>query len=93
VLDLIEEFRQQVVDRTIFGMLGKGSEINIDEEGLLDDKTRKIIAQKIFERLAGEERYGGMKQKIKTIMMKQAQAIASYVRGDRAFYKPFVGGW
>ena len=34
-----------------------------------------------------------MKQKIKTIMMKQAQAIASYVRGDRAFYKPFVGGW
>jgi len=93
VLDLIEEFRQQVVDRVIFGMLGKGSEIKVDEEGRLDEKTRKAVAQRVFERLDGEERYAGMKQKIKTIMMKQAQAIASFVRGDRPAYKPFVGGW
>lgn len=93
VLDLIEEFRQQVVDRVIFGMLGKGSDIKVDDEGKLDEKTRKTIAQKFFERLDGEERYSGMKQKLRTIMLKQAQAVASFVRGDRPVYKPFVGGW
>lgn len=93
VLDLIEEFRQQVVDRVVFGMLGKGSELKVDEEGKLEDKTRKLLAQKVLERLDGDERYGGMKQKIKTIMIKQAQAVASFLRGDRPTYQPFVGGW
>lgn len=93
VLDLIEEFRQQVVDRAIFAMLGKGSEIRVDEEGMLDEKTRKTIAQRVFERLEADERYEGMKHKIKTILLKQAQAIAGFVRGDRGTYKPFVGGW
>ena len=93
VLDLIEEFRQQVTDRVIFGMLGKGSEITVDEEGMLEETARKQIAQKIFERLESEERYEGMKHKIRTIMFKQAQAIASFARGDRSIYKPFIGGW
>ncbi|NWF91383.1 MAG: CRISPR-associated endonuclease Cas1 [Syntrophaceae bacterium] len=93
VLDLIEEFRQQVVDRAIFALVGKGRDIAINEEGMLDDKSRKMIAQKVFERLDGDERYEGMKQKVKTILVKQAQAVASFLRGDRSVYKPFVGSW
>jgi len=93
VFDLIEEFRQQVVDRVIFGMVGKGSELKVNAEGLLEDKTRRLIAQKIFDRLEAEERYEGVKHKLKTILLKQAQAIASFVRGDRPVYKPFVGSW
>lgn len=93
VLDLIEEFRQQVVDRAVFAMIGKGSEISVNEEGMLEEKSRRGIAQKVFERLDGDERYEGMKQKIKTILLKQAQAIASFLRGDRGGYKPFVGSW
>lgn len=93
VLDLIEEFRQQVVDRGIFALIGKGTEISVNEEGLLEEKSRKVIAQKVFERLDSEERYEGMKQKVKTIMLKQAQAIGSFLRGDRMNYKPFVGSW
>lgn len=93
VLDLIEEFRQQIVDRAILAMTGKGTEITVNEEGMLDEKVRKAIALKVFDRLDGDERYDGMKQKIRTIMLKQAQAIASFVRGDRPGYKPFVGSW
>ncbi len=93
VLDLIEEFRQQVVDRAIIALLGKGTEISVNEEGMLEEKSRKAIAQKIFERLDGEERFEGMKHKIKTIMLKQAQGIGSFLRGDRNVYKPFVGSW
>lgn len=93
VLDLIEEFRQTIVDRCVFGMLGKGSEIKVDEEGMLVDKTKKTLAQKIFERLEGEERYEGVKHKLKTIILKQAQAIGSFLRGDRPGYRPFVASW
>ncbi len=93
VLDLIEEFRQQIVDRSILALIGKGTEISVNEEAMLDEKSRKTIAQKIFERLDAEERYEGMKQKLKTITLKQAQAIASFLRGDRGIYKPFVGSW
>lgn len=93
VFDLVEEFRQQVVDRVVFGTFGKGSEIKVNEEGRLDERSRKTLAQKIFGRLDSEENYAGMKQKIKTIMLRQAQAIAAYVRGERPLYKPFVGGW
>lgn len=93
VLDLIEEFRQQIVDRAILAMSGKGTDITVNEEGMLEEKVRKVIALKVFERLDGDERYEGMKQKIRTIMLKQAQAVASFVRGDRPGYKPFVGSW
>ncbi|MFN3660512.1 MAG: CRISPR-associated endonuclease Cas1 [Brevinematales bacterium] len=93
VLDLIEEFRQQVVDKTVFGLLGKGSEIAVDAEGMLVDKTKRRLAEKLFEKLDTVERYEGMKQRVKTIILKQAQAIASYVRGDRPVYRPFVGSW
>lgn len=93
VLDLIEEFRQQIVDRTVFGLLGKGSEFEVDQEGLLVDKIRKRIAQKLFERLDSEERYEGAKHRLRTILLKQAQALATYLRGDRPLYRPFVGSW
>lgn len=93
VLDLIEEFRQHIVDRAILAMSGKGTDITVNEEGMLEEKVRKIIALKVFERLDGDERYEGMKQKIRTIMLKQAQAVAGFVRGDRPWYKPFVGSW
>ncbi len=93
VLDLIEEFRQPIVDRSIFALVGKGTEISLDSESMLEEKSRKVIAQKVFERLDSEERYEGMKQKLRTIMLKQAQAIASYLRGDRNVYKPYVGSW
>lgn len=93
VFDLIEEFRQPVIDRAIFAMIGKGSDIIVDDNGMLEDKSKKSIATKVFERLADNERYEGMKQKLKTIMIKQAQAIASFLRGDRTVYKPFICGW
>ncbi len=92
VLDLIEEFRQPIVDRAIFSMLGKGTEIEVDDAGMLKDKSRRTIAEKVFERLDGEERYKGAKYKLKTIILRQAQSVASHLRGEDP-YKPFIAGW
>jgi hypothetical protein len=36
-------------------MIGKGTNISVDEEGMLNIKTRKAIAEKVFDRLDGNE--------------------------------------
>jgi CRISPR-associated protein Cas1 len=94
VLDLIEEFRAPVVDRAIWGMLGLGMEISVDEEGWLSKKSRRAIAERVLDRLEeSTERYERKQQKLRWILQTQARHIATYVRGDRATYKPFVSSW
>jgi len=94
VYDLVEEFRQTVVDRTVFGLLNKGVEFKVGDDGLLVEKTRKLLAEKVLERLnEGEERYEGKRHKLRTIIQSQARHIATFVRGERPAYKPFVARW
>jgi len=91
VLDLTEEFRACIVDRTIVGMLLRGGSVKM-EEGRLTDETRRELAQRVLERLEAEENYDGKKHKLKTIIQRQARRVASFLRGERR-YKPFVGSW
>ncbi len=91
VLDLIEEFRQPVVDRVIIAMFSKGSKVTLDE-GKLPADTRKELAAKILERLDVAENYNGKKHKLQNIIQSQARSLASFVRGDGK-YRAFVGGW
>jgi CRISPR-associated protein Cas1 len=93
-LDLIEEFRQPVVDRTVFGLLNKGVNIELDDQGFLVDTTRRTLAEKVLDRLAnGRERYERGKHTLRTIMHRQAQHLATFVRRERRRYEPFVAGW
>lgn len=91
VLDLIEEFRQPVVDRMVIAMFGKGYKVEL-EEGKLPDQTRKYLAQRIMTRLEASENYAGKKYKLSNIIQRQARSIAIFVRGEGK-YRPFVGGW
>jgi CRISPR-associated protein Cas1 len=93
VLDLIEEFRQMIADRVIFGLLNRRANLAVDDKGYLTEHTRKLTAKRVLERLEGEERYEGKKRKLRTIIQSQAYHIATFVRGERPSYKPFVGGW
>lgn len=93
VLDLIEEFRQPVVDRTLLGQVNRGWMIGRDEDGRLDAATRERIAEKVLERLESTEAYEGKRQPIRHILQCQARHIATFVRGERAVYTPFVMGW
>lgn len=93
VLDLIEEFRQAVVDRTLLGQVNRGWAIGRDEGGRLDAATRERIADRVLERLATTEAYEGKRQPLRHILQCQARHIATFVRGDRAGYTPFVMGW
>ncbi len=93
VLDLIEEFRQPVVDRTIFGLVNKRVALVVDDDGLLDERTRKLLAEKVLARLDGAERHEGHQRPLRQIVQAQARRVAAYLRGERAGYEPFVSRW
>ncbi|MGD9158088.1 MAG: CRISPR-associated endonuclease Cas1 [Desulfobacteraceae bacterium] len=91
VLDLVEEFRQPVVDRTVVSHVNLGEAINM-EGGLLDADTRKSISRKILERLESRETYSGKKYQIRSIIQIQARCLASFLRGEKE-YNPFSFKW
>jgi len=91
VLDLIAEFRGQVVDRTVLGMLGTGFKVGMDG-GMLDGATRKLLAERIRERLATRVKHRGKKHTLENVIHIQARGVAGFVR-DGVLYRPFVGSW
>jgi CRISPR-associated protein Cas1 len=93
-LDLIEEFRAPVVDRTLVGMVNRGMAISQDDEGLLTVEVRRAIAEHVLARLEeSTERYEGKRQKLRFILQMQARHLAAFFRGDRPEYTPFASGW
>ncbi len=91
VFDLMEEFRPAVVDRAVIALvnLGQGLEMS---EGLLDRVTRRLVAERVLERLDARERYGRKHFTLRTIVRLQARAVVTHVRGDRV-YRPFASRW
>lgn len=91
VLDLVEEFRQPVVDRTVIAFVNLSQKIEM-REGFLDEDTRRAIAEKVLERLGSTEPYRGQRFQIRSIIQMQARALVSFLRG-KAPYKPFSFRW
>lgn len=90
-LDLVEEFRQRVVDRTVISFVTKGTPIKL-QDGMLADQTRRKLIDNIQERLESRETYRGKQHKLRTIIQLQARRIASFLRGETD-YRPHVGRW
>lgn len=90
VLDLIEEFRQIVVDRPVFGLVARGYIVAQEDDGLLTLDTRRDFAAKILRQLEGRLRYEGERPLLRHIIQRQARQIATFVRGEREDYVPFV---
>jgi CRISPR-associated protein Cas1 len=93
VLDLIEEFRQPVVDRTVIGMVNKRFAIEQDEDARLSETTRSRLAEKIHERMESTETYEKKRQTLRFILQSQARHLASFLREERGQYEPFITGW
>jgi CRISPR-associated protein Cas1 len=93
VLDLIEEFRQPVVDRAVFALLNKGSSLKQDDKGLLTEEARQLLVSKIFEKLDTPEKYGSKKLPLRFIIQNQARHLATFVRGERQRYQGFEVRW
>jgi CRISP-associated protein Cas1 len=92
-LDLIEEFRQSVVDRTVIGLVNKGFKIEQEDDGRMTPATRRALAEKILARLESAEVYEGKRLPLRAITQSQARKLAAFLRGERADYPPFPGSW
>jgi CRISPR-associated protein Cas1 len=93
VLDMIEEFRAPVVDRTMLGLVNKGVKIEQDEKGFLTDKTRRFLAEKVLARLESQETFEKKRYPLRVIIQMQARHLATYVRRERESYQPFTASW
>ena len=91
VLDLVEGFRQPVVDRAVLSAVNLGAHIRI-ENGLLDKDSRARVAERVLERLVAHERYCGKEYQVRSIIQMQARKLASFFRGGPA-YRPFRFKW
>jgi CRISPR-associated protein Cas1 len=91
VLDLVEEFRQPIVDRAILGWLNKGGQLTL-VRGLLDGGSRESVASRVLMRLNALEHHRGKQHQIRSIVQMQARLAATAVRGLRA-YRPFSFKW
>jgi len=90
---LIEEFRQPIVDRSIFALLNLGAAIEVDEAGQLTEGAKKAIVGRVLERLDKAEKYEGKSVPLKQIIQCQARHVATFLRGDRAEYEGFEVKW
>ena len=91
VLDLVEEFRQPVVDRAVLAHLNTGSEVKL-VQGMLEASTRKALVERVMERLQATETYQGKRYQVRSIIQMQARRLASFLRGN-GDYKAFSFKW
>lgn len=98
VLDLIEEFRQPIVDRAIVTLFSRKEidESDFEKSGdslMLSKSGRKKIITAVLERLHTEIKYNGKKQSFQKAILGQARNFVNFLLGESAEYEAFVYRW
>jgi CRISP-associated protein Cas1 len=95
VLDLIEEFRQPVVDRAVLNLVSKRivtkNEIKPVEGGFyLNQSGRRKTLEAVSERLTKVVNYRDFRHSFSSLILQQARGVAKYLTGESSNYAPFV---
>jgi len=89
VMDLMEEFRQPVVDRAVFNVVRNGVE-GLCDEGKLTVEGRKKLVKEFFGRLRSKITFRGRCQPVEYHILLQARRICHFLIGKTAEYTPFT---
>lgn len=95
VLDLMEEFRQPVVDRTLIALTSTNLKLvlnSLEEDGRIKKEVRARIVTEIVKRMNTNVRYEMGKVPLERAVLRQARRIARYLRGQEN-YRPYVERW
>ena len=100
VLDMMEEFRQQLVDRTLIGLITKSvikpDEIiaaeSVEEGRVLSKEVVKVLLASFQERLDSEVMFNGQKGSLKSFIHLQPRCVVRFLLKE-ADYTPFCLGW
>jgi len=98
VLDLMEEFRQQLVDKVVIGLTTKrtASPEDFTFEGgkcFLGETLRRGLVVKILEKFERYQWYEGRRRRWCDIVHLQAVKVAKYLRGETPRYEGFYLRW
>jgi len=91
VLDLMEEFRQPVVDRAVLGLTGRGARIEVKRGGRLALRTRRLLVGAVDRTLRRTMRRRGRPPLAREIV-EQAARVRRTVLG-RAPYRGYHMPW
>ncbi|MEM4447717.1 MAG: CRISPR-associated endonuclease Cas1 [Candidatus Jordarchaeales archaeon] len=98
VLDLSEEFRQPVVDRTVVSLFSKG-ELRREDFSfkggfvVLEKRGREVLLRALNERFRGEVRVDGGSAQLGSVISRQARMVARFLLGKAPKYEPFFFDW
>ena len=96
-LDLMECFRQPVVDRSVVKLVTQ-SQIKPDDcrfenfVCILNEDSKKRLLSEIFERLEAKTQYKGKNMSLSSVIRSQAREIASFLRNEGG-YEAFTQNW
>jgi CRISPR-associated protein Cas1 len=100
VLDLMEEFRQQIVDRTVMALITKNVikpdeilAVEASEDGrVLSKKVVELLLTNLQERLDMQAMFNGRRAPLKSFVYGQARGVVRCLLQERS-YVPFSLGW
>jgi CRISPR-associated protein Cas1 len=98
VLDLMEEFRVQVVDKLVVKFVTKrmvtpaGFDL-VDGVCQMRDDVRKLFLGEVLQKLEDEVRVGEMRLSWSELILHQARQLAKFLRGEVSSYEGFWQRW
>lgn len=97
VLDLIEEFRQPIVDRAMVTLVARDQVGEGDVEGekgtYLNKRGRKKAIEAVMSRLETRIKHRGKKIALEDVILRQSRDMAKFLNGDLRRYRPFIYRW
>ena len=91
VMDLMEEFRQPVIDKPLIQIIMKNKDIDkmIDDEKKLAEKARRDLLKMFFQEIDKSTTFQGRTLPIKGHMNLQPKRLAKYLMGYTNTYTPY----
>ncbi len=94
VYDLIEQFRQPVVDRVVITLVlqGKVSHSDFDGKGHISSEAKRSLVTALYSRLDDERRIGDRDTTLRAAILDNVRAFAKALK-DGSPYQPFRWEW
>jgi CRISPR-associated protein Cas1 len=93
VYDMMEEFRPIAVDRVVVGLSREMKPGHFQDDCRMTKDGMKIASSAFYSRLDERITYRERSQLIRNIIRSQASAVATFLRGERTCYEPFMPRW
>ncbi len=97
VLDLMEEWRQPVVDRSMITLVSRkvvqqNNLIRVENGFYLDNFGKHKAVESVITRLNNIISYNNFRHSFSSLILMQARGVVKFISGENGFYTPFIYG-